>query len=64
MAELPMGKGVSAGKIASNVQKKIIRAQEKVRYFDHQIYIKYIISFNAYITITSKAVIIVLYSVM
>ncbi|XP_051566947.1 myc box-dependent-interacting protein 1-like isoform X1 [Myxocyprinus asiaticus] len=30
MAELPMGKGVSAGKIASNVQKKIIRAQEKV----------------------------------
>lgn len=31
MAELPMGKGVSAGKIASNVQKKITRAQEKVR---------------------------------
>uniref|UniRef100_A0A9J8C1A2 Myc box-dependent-interacting protein 1 n=2 Tax=Cyprinus carpio TaxID=7962 RepID=A0A9J8C1A2_CYPCA len=30
MAELPMGKGVSAGKIASNVQKKITRAQEKV----------------------------------
>lgn len=26
-----MGKGVSAGKIASNVQKKITRAQEKVR---------------------------------
>lgn len=31
MAELSMGKGVSAGKIASNVQKKITRAQEKVR---------------------------------
>lgn len=31
MAELTMGKGVSAGKIASNVQKKITRAQEKVR---------------------------------
>ncbi|XP_016378835.1 myc box-dependent-interacting protein 1-like isoform X3 [Sinocyclocheilus rhinocerous] len=30
MAELPMGKGVSAGKIASSVQKKITRAQEKV----------------------------------
>uniref|UniRef100_A0A3B1K6G4 Myc box-dependent-interacting protein 1 n=1 Tax=Astyanax mexicanus TaxID=7994 RepID=A0A3B1K6G4_ASTMX len=30
MAELPMGKGVSAGKIASNVQKKLTRAQEKV----------------------------------
>ncbi|KAF4087157.1 hypothetical protein AMELA_G00092010 [Ameiurus melas] len=30
MAELSMGKGVSAGKIASNVQKKITRAQEKV----------------------------------
>ncbi|XP_076858777.1 myc box-dependent-interacting protein 1 isoform X2 [Brachyhypopomus gauderio] len=30
MAELTMGKGVSAGKIASNVQKKITRAQEKV----------------------------------
>ncbi|KAI7808999.1 myc box-dependent-interacting protein 1 isoform X2 [Triplophysa rosa] len=30
MAELPMGKGVSAGRIASNVQKKITRAQEKV----------------------------------
>ncbi|TSK92892.1 Myc box-dependent-interacting protein 1 [Bagarius yarrelli] len=29
MAELTMGKGVSAGKIASNVQKKITRAQEK-----------------------------------
>lgn len=28
MAE--MGKGVSAGKIASNVQKKLTRAQEKV----------------------------------
>lgn len=34
MADLTMGKGVSAGKIASNVQKKITRAQEKVR---HQI---------------------------
>lgn len=31
MADLTMGKGVSAGKIASNVQKKITRAQEKVR---------------------------------
>uniref|UniRef100_A0A4W4GRG0 Bridging integrator 1b n=1 Tax=Electrophorus electricus TaxID=8005 RepID=A0A4W4GRG0_ELEEL len=30
MAELTVGKGVSAGKIASNVQKKITRAQEKV----------------------------------
>ncbi|XP_056610311.1 myc box-dependent-interacting protein 1 isoform X6 [Triplophysa dalaica] len=30
MAELPMGKGVSAGRLASNVQKKITRAQEKV----------------------------------
>ncbi|XP_062861824.1 myc box-dependent-interacting protein 1 [Trichomycterus rosablanca] len=30
MADLTMGKGVSAGKIASNVQKKITRAQEKV----------------------------------
>ncbi|KAG1945564.1 myc box-dependent-interacting protein [Pimephales promelas] len=30
MAELPMGKVVTAGKIASNVQKKITRAQEKV----------------------------------
>ncbi|KAK7153852.1 hypothetical protein R3I94_007267 [Phoxinus phoxinus] len=30
MAELPMGKAVTAGKIASNVQKKITRAQEKV----------------------------------
>ncbi|XP_016341976.1 myc box-dependent-interacting protein 1-like isoform X3 [Sinocyclocheilus anshuiensis] len=30
MAELPMGRGVSAGKIASSVQKKITRAQEKV----------------------------------
>lgn len=29
MAE--MGKGVTAGKIASNVQKKLTRAQEKVR---------------------------------
>lgn len=29
MAEL--GKGVSAGKIASNMQKKLTRAQEKVR---------------------------------
>lgn len=46
MAELPMGKGVSAGRIASNVQKKITRAQEKVRHFNHQIYIKYIISFD------------------
>lgn len=46
MAELPMGKGVSAGKIASNVQKKITRAQEKVRHFNHQLYIKYITSFN------------------
>lgn len=47
MAELPMGKGVSAGRIASNVQKKITRAQEKVRHFNHQIYIKYIISFDS-----------------
>lgn len=38
MAELPMGKGVSAGKIASNVQKKITRAQEKVRHFNSHIY--------------------------
>ncbi|KAK3568988.1 hypothetical protein QTP86_021598 [Hemibagrus guttatus] len=30
MADLTMGKGVSAGKIASNVQKKLTRAQEKV----------------------------------
>ncbi|XP_027019876.1 myc box-dependent-interacting protein 1 isoform X3 [Tachysurus fulvidraco] len=30
MAEMAMGKGVSAGKIASNVQKKLTRAQEKV----------------------------------
>lgn len=29
MAE--MGKGVTAGKIASNMQKKLTRAQEKVR---------------------------------
>lgn len=70
MAELPMGKGVSAGRIASNVQKKITRAQEKVRHFNHRIYIKYIISFDTdlsylpYITIISKAVSIVLYSVM
>lgn len=34
-----MGKGVSAGKIASNVQKKITRAQEKVRQFNLQIHI-------------------------
>ncbi|XP_046701829.1 myc box-dependent-interacting protein 1 isoform X2 [Silurus meridionalis] len=30
MAEMTMGKGVSAGKLASNVQKKLTRAQEKV----------------------------------
>ncbi|XP_041699638.2 myc box-dependent-interacting protein 1 isoform X1 [Coregonus clupeaformis] len=30
MAELGMGKGVTAGKLASNVQKKLTRAQEKV----------------------------------
>jgi len=46
MAELPMGKVVTAGKIASNVQKKITRAQkkitraqEKVRHFNHHIHI-------------------------
>lgn len=32
MAEMGMGKGVTAGKLASNVQKKLTRAQEKVRY--------------------------------
>lgn len=31
MAEMVMGKGVTAGKLASNVQKKLTRAQEKVR---------------------------------
>lgn len=31
MAEMGMGKGVTAGKLASNVQKKLTRAQEKVR---------------------------------
>ncbi|XP_036815357.1 myc box-dependent-interacting protein 1 isoform X1 [Oncorhynchus mykiss] len=30
MAEMGMGKGVTAGKLASNVQKKLTRAQEKV----------------------------------
>ncbi|XP_062313733.1 myc box-dependent-interacting protein 1 isoform X2 [Osmerus eperlanus] len=30
MAELNLGKGVTAGKLASNVQKKLTRAQEKV----------------------------------
>ncbi|XP_037542840.1 myc box-dependent-interacting protein 1 [Nematolebias whitei] len=30
MAELNLGKGLTAGKVASNVQKKITRAQEKV----------------------------------
>lgn len=44
-----MGKVVTAGKIASNVQKKITRAQEKVRHFNHQIayILKYIIFLNA-----------------
>lgn len=32
MAELNLGKGLTAGKVASNVQKKLTRAQEKVRY--------------------------------
>ena len=31
MAELNLGKGLTAGKVASNVQKKLTRAQEKVR---------------------------------
>ncbi|TNN03122.1 hypothetical protein fugu_000151 [Takifugu bimaculatus] len=30
MAELNLGKGLTAGKVASNVQKKLTRAQEKV----------------------------------
>lgn len=31
MAELNLGKGLTAGKVASNVQKKLTRAQEKVK---------------------------------
>lgn len=37
MAEI--GKGVSPGKLASNVQKRITRAQEKVSMFKMSLYV-------------------------
>lgn len=55
MAEMAMGKGVSAGKIASNVQKKLTRAQEKVRNLFTRLSLNYRMNSSSVFVYTLKA---------